>query len=229
MRGLAGGLLGGFLGSLLFSGLGGGFGGSGLGLIEILLIASLGYFLYRTLRRPALTTGYSPMQYESSANYAPQTEPQTEDLISQEPDFSSIRILDRNFDPRLFLNSAQDIFFKVQGAWSKQDTAALRALCGPELMRTWEEELTALRARGQINRMENIALRSSDITEVWTETGQDYITVRLQANLMDYTIDEKSGAVVAGSNSEPVNFEEFWTFSRPVGPNGWKLAAVQQP
>jgi len=34
--------------------------------------------------------------------------------------------------------------------------------------------------------------------------------------------------VVNGSDSEPVEFEEFWTFSRPVGPNGWKLTAVQQ-
>jgi predicted lipid-binding transport protein (Tim44 family) len=41
-------------------------------------------------------------------------------------------------------------------------------------------------------------------------------------------VDGKSGAVVQGSNSEPVEFEEFWTFNRPVGPNPWKLAAVQQ-
>jgi predicted lipid-binding transport protein (Tim44 family) len=76
--------------------------------------------------------------------------------------------------------------------------------------------------------MENIALRESDITEAWTESGEDFITVRLKANLLDYTIDQKSGAVVSGSNSEPINFEEYWTFSRPVGPNSWKLSAVQQ-
>jgi len=76
--------------------------------------------------------------------------------------------------------------------------------------------------------MENIALSSSEITEAWTETGQDYITVRLQANLLDYTVDEKSGAVVAGSNSDPIEFEEYWTFSRPVGNHPWKLTAVQQ-
>ena len=70
--------------------------------------------------------------------------------------------------------------------------------------------------------MEIIALSWSEITEAWTEMGQDYITVRLQANLLDYTVDEKSGAVVTGSNSEPVEFEEFWTFTRPVGPNPWK-------
>jgi predicted lipid-binding transport protein (Tim44 family) len=49
----------------------------------------------------------------------------------------------------------------------------------------------------------------------------------LHANLLDYTVDAKSGAVLSGSDSEAVEFEEFWTFSRPVGPNAWKLTAVQ--
>lgn len=137
-------------------------------------------------------------------------------------------MMDRSFDPTRFLKSAQELFFKVQGAWNRQDTAALGSLCGPELMRAWEKELADLRGRGQKNRMENIALSSSEITEAWTETGQDYVTVRLQANLLDYTVDEKSGAVVAGNNAEPVEFEEYWTFSRPVGPNPWTLAAVNQ-
>jgi len=137
-------------------------------------------------------------------------------------------MMDRSFDPNQFLKTAQDIFFKVQGAWNKQDSAALSSHCGSELMKTWAQELTALRARGQQNKMENIALRESEVTEVWTENGADYITIRLLANLLDYTIDAKSGAVVSGSNSEPVEFQEYWTFTRPVGPNSWKLTAVQQ-
>jgi predicted lipid-binding transport protein (Tim44 family) len=63
---------------------------------------------------------------------------------------------------------------------------------------------------------------------VWTETGTDYISVRLLANLVDYTVDATSGAVVSGSNSEPIQFAEYWTFSRPVGPHAWQVSAVQQ-
>ena len=103
-----------------------------------------------------------------------------------------LTMMDRSFDPNQFLKTAQDIFFKVQGAWNKQDTAALRSLCGSELMQTWEQELNNLRARGQQNKMENIALRESEITEAWTENGQDFITVRLHANLLDYTVDQKA-------------------------------------
>ena len=234
MRGLAGGLVGGLLGSMLFSSLAqagwGGFGGSGIGLIEILLLAGVGYWIYRRVRRPALATGYGSMQYQDTA-YSSNHErgPVDEAPAVAEPDFSSIRIMDPRFDPAGFVKSAQDTFFKVQAAWSRQDGATLTSLCAPELARSWEQELEGLGARGQKNYMENIALRATEITEVWTEQGQDYITVRFEANLLDYTVDEKSGMVVTGNRSEPVEFEEYWTFNRSVGPNPWRLTAIQQP
>jgi predicted lipid-binding transport protein (Tim44 family) len=235
MRGLGTAILGCFLGSMLFSGLAhgfgglGGFGGSGFGMIEILLLAGLGYFLYRKFVSPAAATGYGSMQYQNTQPYTQYTPPSApETPPANNIDYRSLTMMDRSFNPDQFLKTAQDIFFKVQGAWNKQDTNALRALCGSELMKTWEEELTSLRARGQQNKMENIALRESEISEVWTENGEDYITVRLLANLLDYNVDAKTGAVVSGSNSDPIQFEEYWTFSRPVGPNAWKLSAVQQ-
>ncbi|MEX0802213.1 MAG: Tim44 domain-containing protein, partial [Candidatus Binatia bacterium] len=233
------------LGSMLFSGLAhagvGGLGGSGFGLMEILVVAGIGYFLYRRFRSPAAATGYGTMQYQNpysqpNTNYQPSygsRAPESASVRETPPshndvDYGSLTMMDRSFDPNQFLKTAQDTFFKVQGAWNKQDTAALSRLCGTELMQSWQEELSRLGARGQQNRMENIALSSSEISEAWTETGQDFITVRLQANLLDYSVDTKSGAVVSGSDSEPIQFEEYWTFSRPVGPNAWKLTAVQQ-
>lgn len=244
MRGLGTAVLGGFLGSMLFSGLAhgglggglGGLGGSGFGMMEILLFAGLGYFLYRKFRSSSVASGYGPLQREqtgyqvpSSTGYQASTGAAVQEALpDNDVDYRSLTMMDRSFDPNQFLKTAQDIFFKVQGAWNKQDTTALRSLCGSELMQTWEQELKDLGARGHQNKMENIALRESEITEVWTESGQDYITVRLHANLVDYTVDAKSGAVISGNNSEPIEFNEYWTFTRPVGPNPWKLTAVQQ-
>jgi predicted lipid-binding transport protein (Tim44 family) len=241
MRGLGTAILGGFLGSMLFSGLAnaggvGGLGSSGFGLFEILLLAGLGYFLYRKFIAPssALATGSGSMPYRGAQYQAPTPPSYSNNPSLQEPvplsgvDYRSLTAMDPSFDPNMFLKTAQDIFFKVQGAWNKQDTVGLRSLCGDHLMRTWEEELAQLKSRGQRNRMDNIALRESEISEAWTENGEDYITVRFHANLLDYTVDEKSGAVVNGSDSETVRFEEYWTFIRPVGPNPWKLTAVQQ-
>jgi predicted lipid-binding transport protein (Tim44 family) len=63
---------------------------------------------------------------------------------------------------------------------------------------------------------------------VWQETGQDYATVSIYANLLDYTVDDLSGEVVSGSKAEPIKFEEFWTFTRPVGNKSWQLSAINQ-
>ena len=43
--------------------------------------------------------------------------------------------MDRNFDPNQFLKTAQDTFFKVQGAWNKQDTATLIDFAAASLCR----------------------------------------------------------------------------------------------
>ena len=241
MRGLGTAILGGFLGSLLFSGLAnagglGGFGSSGFGMLEILLLAGLAYFLYRKFiaSSTAPATGYGSMPYRGPQYQAPAPPSYPNNPPAQEVpplssiDYRSLTAMDPGFAPDKFLRTAQDIFFKVQGAWNKQDTTALCSLCAAQLMKMWEEELAQLKLHGQRNRMDNVALRESEITEAWTENGEDYITVRFHADLLDYTVDETSGAVVSGSDSEAVRFEEYWTFTRPVGPNPWKLTAVQQ-
>jgi predicted lipid-binding transport protein (Tim44 family) len=79
-----------------------------------------------------------------------------------------------------------------------------------------------------VNRLENIAVRNVEIVEAWQETGQDFITALIYANLLDYTTDDATGQVVSGSKTDPVKFEEYWTFTRPVGNNPWRLSAINQ-
>src|SRR5258705_10592110 len=78
MRGLGTAVLGGFLGSMLFSGIAnagglGGLGGSGFGMMEVLLLGGLAYFLYRKFRSPAVASGFGPMQYQNSQPYTHNT------------------------------------------------------------------------------------------------------------------------------------------------------------
>jgi len=54
------------------------------------------------------------------------------------------------------------------------------------------------------------------------------LVLLVYANLLDYTIDEATGTVLSGSKTEPVKFEEYWTFTRLVGNNPWQLSAIQQ-
>jgi predicted lipid-binding transport protein (Tim44 family) len=239
MGGIGGFVLGGLLGSMLFGGMGHGLFG-GIGLMEILLIAGVLYFVFAYLRRrqqpaPATSYGYSAPR-ESDAGYwqsrstsGPSATMDMSDATSDlERGLGHIRQMDVDFDPRRFSDTASDIFFRVQGAWMGRDMSPVRDLLTPEMYEAMQKDCDRLRAEHRIDRVENIAVRSVDVSEAWQESGRDYVTVRFLASLLDYTVDERTNEVVKGSRSEPVKFEEYWTFVRPAGPNPWRFSAIQQ-
>ena len=85
-----------------------------------------------------------------------------------------------------------------------------------------------MKQKGMTNRLENIAVRKVEISEAWQETGKDFVTVLFTANLLDYSVDDKTGQVVEGDKLNPVKFQEFWTFCRDVGGSKWQLSAINQ-
>ena len=237
LRGLAGGLAGGFLGSMLFSSLGhgasgSGGGGGGIGFLEILLLGIGGFLLFRFIRSRKKNaasqlpqTNYTPPHYSQDA-YPPPA-PASDQTV--EAGIGHIQSMDARFNPTDFKDWVQDLFFKIQAAWTNQDLASLTPFLAPEIKAMFSQDLEGQKTRGQVNRLENISVRSVDITEAWQEEGKDYITILFYANLLDYMVDNKTGAVISGSKTEPVKFREYWTFTRPVGGQGtWLLSAIQQ-
>ena len=139
-----------------------------------------------------------------------------------------IRQMDPAFDEQRFKDQCMDHFFKVQGAWANRDLSTIRTSLTDTIFGILQGDADDLKRKKQINRLENIAVRTVEITEVWQEAGQDFITVRFYANLLDYTVEEASGQVLAGSKTDPVKFDEYWTFARPVGNYPWQLSAINQ-
>jgi predicted lipid-binding transport protein (Tim44 family) len=248
LRGLAGGLVGGFLGNMLFGGMGhgwggGGFGGSGMGFLEIILIGVLIFIVFRFIRnrRQAAQSqnlyegqsqnisgggGYSPPPYQQPETYAAPAQNPDQDVATG---IAHIRSMDYNFDPAAFKDWVQDLFFKIQAAWGNQDLAPINSSLTDQMRGIFQQDLDTQKAGNRVNHLENIAVRSVDITEVWQEEGKDFITVLFYANLLDYTVDKTSGNVLSGSKTEPVKFREFWTFVRPVGGRSpWQLSAINQ-
>ncbi len=109
-----------------------------------------------------------------------------------------------------------------------RDIAPVANLLTDEMRRTFQDDIDRMLRDRQTNRLENIAVRNVELVEVWQEAGQDFITTQITANLLDYTTDDASAAIVSGSKTDPVKFDEYWTFTRPVGNNPWKLSAINQ-
>lgn len=237
-RSMAGGMVGGLIGGMLFRSLGfagDGTSGGGVGILDIVLIGAILYFIYRFIRKrreqEAAAGAYNQGQSAGTATpgYTPPLGSPAAGDNDVERGISHVRQMDAGFDKKGFTDACMDAFFQIQGAWANRDMSSAKSVLTDEMYGILSEDARKLKAEKKINRLENIAVRSVDITEAWQESGQDYITVKFYANLLDYTIDESTKQVLSGSRTEPVKFEEYWTFTRPVGKNAWKLSAIQQP
>lgn len=225
MGGLTGFLIGGAIGSMLFGGFGGG-GLGGIGMLEILLLGGLAFMVFAYMRRRQQPSQPAPYGYDPQASQTATAMPSMERDLDR--GLRHIAQMDMTFTPERMVDTATDTFFTVQSAWTARDMAPARALLSPEMYDTLRQGCDQLREVKRINRLENIAMRSVQVTEAWQESGSDFVTVHILASLLDYTTDESGVQVYEGNRTTPVKFEEYWTFSRPCGPNAWILSAIQQ-
>ncbi len=236
--GVAGGVAGGLLGSMLFGGRSyaygmGGFGGSGIGLFELIIIGLLIYFGIRLFRRRRVVEDsyYYSSGQESGPGYGAYSDPGAmppPQLDEVSRGFEEIRRSDPYFTEESFKETAEDLFFRIQAAWMNRSLEGVENMVTPDMNAYFIGEFEKMKKFGTINRLENIAVRKVEPSEVWHESGKDFVTVFFTANLLDYTVDELTGQVVQGDKLNPVKFQEFWTFSRSRGTHQWQLTAINQ-
>ncbi len=238
-RGLAGGLLGGALGGMLLGSMFG-MGGSGMGILPILLLGGVGFFMYRKFKsRPTggASPGYQPPPRQDAFGggnngtggfSAPPPPPVESTGGSLEDGIALIRIADPDFDTDHFVEVASDVFFKVQAGWMRRDISSYKHLLGEQLVSEYADQFAEMEAKGELNKLENISIRKVEVVAAGSENGEDFVTVLFTANLLDYTVDDKSGDLLSGSMTEPVKFAEEWSWARPIGTEDWKLEGLKE-
>jgi len=239
-RGLAGGLLGGALGGMLFGSMFGGHGGGGIGILPILILGGIGYYLYKKFSNRSSGGGFPPFSNQnqygdggpasfggSGAFGGSGPPPSAVSSGGLEQGLADIRRTDPSFDPKYFTEIASDVFFQVQAGWMHRDLNSYRHLLGSQLAGEYEARFAEMRQRGHINKLESIAIRKVELVDAGVDGNEDFATVLFSANLLDYTVDDKTGSLVEGSMTVPVKFEEEWTWARPTGTDSWKLEGVK--
>ena len=239
--GLAGGLLGGALGGMLFGSMFG-MGGSGMGILPLILLGVVGFFFYKRFKaRPAggSSPGYQPPPSQGNSfggsgsspqgGFASPPPPPTEPVLTPlEEGLARIRVGDPDFDPDYFSEVASDVFFKVQAGWMRRDLSSYSHLLGQQLAAEYARQFAEMEAKGEINKLESISIRKIEVVAAGSENGEDFVTVLFTANLLDYTVDDKSGDLISGSMTEPVKFAEEWSWARPIGTQDWKLEGIKE-
>ena len=244
-RGLMGGLLGGAIGGMLFGSMFGG-GGSGMGILPLLILGGVAFFLYRKFAKArqgagnAHPTNMPGREFSHPASCRPAslvavltipTQPPPPPIIGEnlvDDGISQIKATDKNFDSTYFTEVASDVFFKVQAGWMRRELDSYRHLLGEQLAGEYAAHFAEMRSKGHINKLESIAVRGVEIIQAGSDGREDFVTVLFTANLLDYTVDDKSGALVSGSMTDPVKFREEWTWARPTGTENWKLEGIKE-
>ncbi len=220
LGGMIGGLIaGGLIGSLLFGG-----GGGGFGFTELAVLGVLAFMLIRKMRSPEAEPAVVGSQSRAVA-----TRLDTRDVAPWgESSGAETRRPEPAVDAAEVTRNVTDVFLKVQAAWTARDLDPAAAILTPEMRAQLQADCDRMKAQGRVNRIENVTVRKVEVTETWQDPGYNFMTVRIEASLFDYTVDEKTGEVLEGNATEAVTFQEYWTFTRAVWVKAWRLSAIQQ-
>lgn len=222
---LAGGLIGGLLGYGLFGG-GAGFGAFLGMLLQIALIGFAVMFVMRLIRGRRPATAGAPAASPSA--YAFQAQPEAKQFGGQggmkaaAPADGPVAITPADY------KAFEQALIDVNEAWSRRDLQGLRAVATPEMVSYFAQDMRDLEARNWRNETRDVRLEQGDLSEAWSEDGEDYATVAMRFSMLDATFDNATNKVVEGSTTKRTEATELWTFVRK-GPGGrWMLSGIQQ-
>ncbi|QTP53563.1 Tim44 domain-containing protein [Billgrantia sulfidoxydans] len=205
MPGMLGGMLAGGLLAALF------FGGAfdELRLMDILLMAGLGFLLFRLLarRRPAVAGGPQPAA-ERPSQFEPEAFQPAQGAAKGGGSFGSLPAW---FDRERFLSGAKEHFMTLQRAWDNNDFADIQEYVTPELYNLLREE----RAKQPANNRTEIVRLLAELGNVREINGQAEATVIFHGILEE--------------NGEQTEFNETWHLLRDVRDGApWYLQGIEQ-
>lgn len=225
--GLMGGLLaGGLLGALFF---GGAF--EGIQIMDVLLIAVVGFILFKLLSGRRAAAQPQPAYAGAGANggqpewrETPAEEPVMAREVPRTPEFGgglSSGLAEAElqlpswFNKKAFLDQACSHYTHLQRAWDKQDWAEIETYTSPELFQALQQERAKL-PQQQETRVESVM---AELINFIDEGEQVIVSIHFYGWMRE---DETTGTD---------EFSEIWHLSRDMNAEkaDWFIVGIEQP
>lgn len=123
---------------------------------------------------------------------------------------------DENFSKNEFLRYAENVFITVQEAWGKRQWESIRPFESNELFERHSKQLNEYIEKNLYPHLDGQEILNSMITNYEIDGKYQYLTVKLSANVIDFTTDEK-GEVVEGSKTKRLYRQYKLKFKRVNG------------
>jgi predicted lipid-binding transport protein (Tim44 family) len=137
-----------------------------------------------------------------------------------------MRNIDRSFDPVHFLDSAEQAFRMIVGAFAAGDRQALRPLLTDQTFNGFDAAITAREQAGETQRSEIRTIPSATIEDATLHETTAGITVRFVSDQVNLTLG-RDRQPVSGTDAI-TEMTDLWTFERDLRARDltWRLAAA---
>ncbi len=141
---------------------------------------------------------------------------------------AAIAAVDRDFDPKQFLDGARTAYEMVVTAFAEGDRKALKPLLGREVFDGFASAITEREQRGETVEFNFVGIDKAEISDASVKARSAQVTVRFVSKLISATRN-KAGEVVDGDPVTVADVTDVWTFARDTSsrdPN-WLLIATE--
>lgn len=116
---------------------------------------------------------------------------------------------------------AEETFLIVQKAWVERNLDIAKDHITPRLYTKYKFQTDDMTARGVKNILQDIKVEKIDIFSVgdYKDDARDTFSARISGTMLDYEVDEATGAVIKGDRDKTHYFEDIWVFIRQQ--NAW--------
>jgi len=142
------------------------------------------------------------------------------------PDFSGmseaqveakVKAIDPMFNKEEFLSLARSVFVKLQEAWTARDWSVIRTFESNELFEQHQNQLQRFIDNNQINKMEQICVKSVLLYSFEQTGDKEVLKVTLSSKMIDYIVDATTDKILKGDRTTIRHSTYRLTFIRKAG------------
>jgi predicted lipid-binding transport protein (Tim44 family) len=140
----------------------------------------------------------------------------------------AIAKVDREFDPRHFIDGAKAAYEMIVTAFAEGDRRTLKNLLAKDVFDGFTAAIAERENRGETLESRFVSIDKVEITGAELKGRSEQITVRFVSQLISVTRN-RAGEPIDGSADSVTDVTDIWTFARDTGsrdPN-WKLIATE--
>lgn len=125
------------------------------------------------------------------------------------------------FDPAFhqdkFLAWVKEVYLTLQQAWTERKWESVRPFEKEELFRQHQMQLEEYKRNGTVNVLSRICINDAYLCNYERAAEYETLTVFINAKMIDYIRDEKTGNVISGNSETYATYNQFLTFMRKSG------------